>query len=290
MLDTSPSATRCRLRTHDRLPGVEPLRRGQRRVHRRAHERRRGAGRGPARRVRHGQPARRVRAQRCCTTGSTAAATSPASRASSASSTCVGDELTTHATRHRHGARSTGCMSSTSRSASRNQNGDETMPGTAQVVLFGDRRPRMPAEPARAGDPDARARRAPRRRRRSRGWAGRSSRCASYPVDANDIRRWAQAVYYPDAPPRDALRRRRRGRTARGASWSRRATSTRSRGIPTYHPEAYPWMRGMGTEPGCRGLNGGQKLVLRADARRRRHHRRRHAHRRVREGRHAWAR
>jgi N-terminal half of MaoC dehydratase len=28
---------------------------------------------------------------------------------------------------------------------------------------------------------------------------------------------------------------------------------------PDFHPEAYPWMRGMGTEPGRRGLNGGQR-------------------------------
>ena len=28
---------------------------------------------------------------------------------------------------------------------------------------------------------------------------------------------------------------------------------------PDYHPEVYPWMRGMGTEPGTRGLNGGQR-------------------------------
>ena len=28
---------------------------------------------------------------------------------------------------------------------------------------------------------------------------------------------------------------------------------------PDFHPEAYPWMRGMGTEPGTRGLNGGQR-------------------------------
>ncbi len=82
-----------------------------------------------------------------------------------------------------------------------NQNGEETTPGTAQVVLFDAADgPRMPAEPARAAIPtrdpgvyldDA-----------TIGWLGKPlAPLPSLPIDANDIRRWAQAEYYPDAPP-----------------------------------------------------------------------------------------
>jgi acyl dehydratase len=78
------------------------------------------------------------------------------------------------------------------------------------------------------------------------------------PVGANDIRRWAAATWYP-APPPDALWD--EAAAARGPwgglvaprdlnafAWTRCTP-----------PDTYPWMRGMGTEPGRRGLNGGQR-------------------------------
>lgn len=73
----------------------------------------------------------------------------------------------------------------------------------------------------------------------------------SYPVDPNDIRRWYSAAWYPEAAPiappdqnpADIL-------VAPGDfnpfAWH-----------PSRQTDNYPWMRGMGTDPGCRGLNGG---------------------------------
>jgi len=138
----------------------------------------------------------------------------------------------------------------------RNQAGDETMPATATVVLF-DGDARMPIAPA-----------APEVPSREVGVHLDAATVAclgvptepveSYPVGASDIRRWAQAVYYPDAPPADFV-------SDEGAVASPWGGVTAPRDfnpfawVGAYHPEAYPWMRGMGTEPGYRGLNGGQK-------------------------------
>jgi acyl dehydratase len=138
----------------------------------------------------------------------------------------------------------------------RNQAGDETMPATATVVLF-DGDARMPDAPTAPDVPS-----------REVGVHLDAATIAclgvptepvvSYPVGASDIRRWAQAVYYPDAPPADFV-------SDEGAAASPWGGVTAPRDfnpfawVETYHPEAYPWMRGMGTEPGYRGLNGGQK-------------------------------
>ena len=138
----------------------------------------------------------------------------------------------------------------------RNQAGDETMPATATVVLF-DGDARMPVAPA-----------APEVPSREVGVHLDAATVAclgvptepveSYPVGASDIRRWAQAVYYPDAPPAEFV-------SDEGAVTSPWGGVTAPRDfnpfawVGAYHPEAYPWMRGMGTEPGYRGLNGGQK-------------------------------
>ena len=140
----------------------------------------------------------------------------------------------------------------------RNQAGDETMPATATVVLF-DGDARMPEAPAAPDVPS-----------REVGVHLDATTIAclgvptepvvSYPVGASDIRRWAQAVYYPDAPPADFVSD--EGAAAAGSPWGG-VTAPRDFNpfawVETYHPEAYPWMRGMGTEPGYRGLNGGQK-------------------------------
>jgi acyl dehydratase len=136
-----------------------------------------------------------------------------------------------------------------------NQDGDETMPGTAQVVLFDDA-PRMPPEPARPPLPspapglyldpatiDCLGRPLPP--------------LSSLPIDANDIRRWAQASYFPAAPPAELFDL----EAARTGPWGELVAPRDFNPFawnPDHHPEAYPWMRGMGTEPGTRGLNGGQ--------------------------------
>jgi acyl dehydratase len=138
----------------------------------------------------------------------------------------------------------------------RNQDGEETTPATAEVVWF-DGRPAMPSPPAvdvpsdRVPgvylDPD------------TIGWLGRSLPVLeSLPVDANDIRRWAQAIWYPEPPPSDQFDL----SAAAQGPW-RGLVAPRDFNPfawhPDFHPEAYPWMRGMGTEPGRRGLNGGQR-------------------------------
>jgi acyl dehydratase len=137
-----------------------------------------------------------------------------------------------------------------------NQNGDETMPGQARVVLFDDEGPRMPAPEAP---------RAITRRRTgvhldeaTLDHLGRPLEVLhSLPVDANDIRRWAQAVYYPAAAPPEFTDIDLAAKGAWGGMVAPRDFNAYAWN-PDYHPEAYPWMRGMGTEAGGRGLNGGQ--------------------------------
>ena len=138
-----------------------------------------------------------------------------------------------------------------------NQRGEETTPGTACVVLFDAATgARMPDEPERAVIPE-----------RDPGvylddatlaWLGKPlPPLPSLPIDANDIRRWAQAEYYPDAPPAAVFD----AEAARSGPWGELVAPRDFNPFawnPDHHPEAYPWMRGMGTEPGYRGLNGGQ--------------------------------
>lgn len=138
----------------------------------------------------------------------------------------------------------------------RNQNDEETMPATARVVLF-DGPPRMPLPPPESEVPvrepgvhlDA----------HTIDWLGRPTEpVVAYPVGASDIRRWAQAVYYPEPAPAvyvDAA-------AAAAGPWGGIVAPRDFNPfawVEAYHPEAYPWMRGMGTEPGYRGLNGGQR-------------------------------
>ncbi len=138
-----------------------------------------------------------------------------------------------------------------------NGSGVETMPGSAQVILFGDAPAQMPTPPSQPSIP------AP-----SPGeylddvtisWLGRPlAPLRSLPVDANDIRRWALAAWYPEPPPPDLVD----DDIARTTPW-RGLVAPRDFNPyawnPDHRPDAYPWMRGMGTEPGRRGLNGGQR-------------------------------
>jgi acyl dehydratase len=140
-----------------------------------------------------------------------------------------------------------------------NQRGEETMPGTAQVVLFGADGARMPAAPDRPVIPE----RAPGvyLDDATIAWLGKPlPPLSSLPIDANDIRRWNQAACHPAAPPPaafdvDAARE--------GSPWGELVAARDFNPFawnPEHHPEAYPWMRGMGTEPGYRGLNGGSTV------------------------------
>jgi acyl dehydratase len=137
-----------------------------------------------------------------------------------------------------------------------NQRGEETMPGTAQVIVFANG-PAMPSPPPRPAIPS-----------REPGvhldpatisWLGRPLEpLTSYPIDANDIRRWAQASYYPAQPPLEFVDL----EAATKGPWGQLVAARDFNPFAwnhEYRPDIYPWMRGMGTEPGRRGLNGGQQ-------------------------------
>jgi acyl dehydratase len=141
----------------------------------------------------------------------------------------------------------------------RNQDGAETMPASAELVLFGEGGPRMPPEPEPPPVPE----RQPGEHLdpATIGWLGRAVEpVTAYPVGANDIRRWALATYHPEDPPPDLLDE---DVAARGP-WGRLVAPRDFNPfawVRAFRPDAYPWMRGMGTEPGTRGLNGGQRSL-----------------------------
>jgi len=138
-----------------------------------------------------------------------------------------------------------------------NQRGENTTPGQATLVLFEGGKARMPDPPPRSET------RAPTETgvyldEATLEWVGRETDpVTSLPVGANDIRRWSMAVHYPDpAPARyydEAL-------AARGP-WGGLVAPR------DFNPFAWmqggaprmPWMRTMGSEPGTRVLNGGQR-------------------------------
>lgn len=137
-----------------------------------------------------------------------------------------------------------------------NQEGANTTPGTARVVVFGGGSPRMP-EPPPAGAPPADRSPGVYLDPRTLDWIGRSTPPRkSLPVGANEIRRWAMAIHYPEAAPAryydEAI--------ADKGPWGGLVAPR------DFNPFAWmqgedpgiPWMRGIGTEPGSRVLNGGQ--------------------------------
>jgi hypothetical protein len=80
----------------------------------------------------------------------------------------------------------------------------------------------------------------------------------SYPVGANDIRRWAVACYFPEDPAADLVD----DDVAATGPWGRLVALPDFNAfawVKGFRPDIYPWMRGMGTEVGTRGLNGGQR-------------------------------
>jgi acyl dehydratase len=140
----------------------------------------------------------------------------------------------------------------------KNQDGEETTPGTARVVVFDGGDPRMP-------EPSADPRPAPTSEpgvfldRATLEWVGRPLEpIVSLPVGANDIRRWAMATYHPDPVPDEYYHE----EAARSGPWGG-LVATRDFNPFAWNivlgQDAYPWMRPMGDEPGYRGLNGGQE-------------------------------
>jgi len=139
-----------------------------------------------------------------------------------------------------------------------NQRGESTMPGTASVLFFSEGRGRSLPEPPPTAAP---ARREPgvHLDAKTIEWLGRAlPPDQAYAVGANDIRRWAIATWYPDPAPAEWLDEAVAARGPWGGlvaprdfnpfAWTRCAP-----------PDTYPWMRGMGSEPGRRGLIGGQR-------------------------------
>jgi acyl dehydratase len=139
-----------------------------------------------------------------------------------------------------------------------NQRGESTMPGAAAVLFFpGGKGTSLPAPPPTPIPVD----REPGvyLDAKTIGCLGRPlAPDTAYAVCENDIRRWAIATFYPEQPPAEFLDENaaRRGpwggmvapRDFNPFAWTRCAP-----------PDTYSWMRGMGSEPGRRGLNGGQR-------------------------------
>ena len=137
----------------------------------------------------------------------------------------------------------------------RNQDGVETTPGTATIVLFDDG-PAMPAEPAPATasgtsapgiflDEATVAR------------IGRTMPPVAAPaVGANDIARWAIATHWPEPAPAAYFNDDEAQRGPWGGLVAPRDFDPFA-WMPD-RPWGGDWLWGMGTEPGKRVLNGGQ--------------------------------
>ena len=201
---------------------------------------------------------------RCCTTGWATAATSRNSPANSASSTFLA-MFSTYMRASRVKRASTDTCWSTSLSVSPTRTVKRRCPAARSSCCSAITRQcrRHPARPAIATrepgvhlDADTIS------------WLGRPLEpLSSYPIDANDIRRWALTSYYPEPAPHDLTEI----ADATAGPWHE---SVALRDFDpfvwnqAFRPDIYPWMHGMGTEPGRRGLNGGQRVVvLRADTR-----------------------
>jgi len=139
-----------------------------------------------------------------------------------------------------------------------NQKDESTMPGDATLLLFSNGKASSLPEPPATELP----------RDRTPGvhldaetltWLGQPLEPdVALPVGANDIRRWAMATYYPEEPPAEFIDEQSAAHCAWGELVAPRDFNPFAWTKCT-PPDTYPWMRGMGTEPGRRGLNGGQR-------------------------------
>ncbi len=139
-----------------------------------------------------------------------------------------------------------------------NQNDESTMPGTATLLLFADGKASSMPEPPPTELPGDRVPGVHLEAETLR-WLGRPLEPdVALPVGANDIRRWAMATYHPDEPPVELVDE----QSAAGGPWGELVAARDFNPFAWTKctpPDTYPWMRGMGTEPGRRGLNGGQR-------------------------------
>ncbi len=138
-----------------------------------------------------------------------------------------------------------------------NQKGENTTPSSASVILFESEKGATPPEPPATGIPP---RPAPGvyLDEATLDWLGRSTEpVVSLPVGANDIRRWAIATHYPERVPAEFYDEEAARRGPWGGLVAPRDFNPFAWMIGL--PNSEPWLRGMGTEPGTRVLNGGQR-------------------------------
>jgi acyl dehydratase len=137
-----------------------------------------------------------------------------------------------------------------------NQDGVDTTPGSATVVLFGDR-PSMPPEGPRR-EPSGAARPGTFLTEATIERIGREMEpVAAPPVGANDIGRWATATWWPEPPPAVFVDP---AAAAADGPWGE-LVAPRDFDPFAWMPErpwSGDWLWGMGSGPGERVLNGGQ--------------------------------
>lgn len=138
----------------------------------------------------------------------------------------------------------------------RNQDGVDTTPGAATVVLF-DGKAAMPVEPL-ATAPSGEATPGAFLTQETIDKIGRTLPPEAAPaVGPNDIARWAIATYWPEPPPVVYLDAAAAADTPWGGIVAPRDFDPFA-WMPN-RPWSGDWLWGMGTEPGQRLLNGGQR-------------------------------
>jgi acyl dehydratase len=138
-----------------------------------------------------------------------------------------------------------------------NQRREETTPGEATVLLFDDGVAKILPDPKPLAPPEA-TKTGKYLDAKTLAWLGRATDpIRSLPVGANDIRRWAIAVHYPEPAPPEFLDESVAARGPWRGLVAPRDFNPFAWMLPSGRSE--PWLRGMGTTPGTRVLNGGQR-------------------------------
>lgn len=138
-----------------------------------------------------------------------------------------------------------------------NQAGENTTPGRASLVLFDGGKPAMPEPPA-APQPSDDLSPGVYLDAETIEWIGKTTPPQiSLPVGENDIRRWSIAIHYPETSPDRYYDH----EIAAKGPWGGLVAPRDFNPFPYMRGGrvGIPWMRGMGTEPGTRVLNGGQR-------------------------------
>ncbi|MGZ7013562.1 MAG: FAS1-like dehydratase domain-containing protein [Acidimicrobiales bacterium] len=140
-----------------------------------------------------------------------------------------------------------------------NQDGVDTTPGSAVVMLWGGSTPGVPDEPAPAQASGTAAPGVHLTQDEIDLIGTSTAPITAPPVDVNDIRRWAIATHWPEPPPARFVDQ----QAAEASPWGGFVAPRELDPFawcPT-RPWGGPWLRGMGAEPGRRILNGGQRSL-----------------------------